>query len=117
MLFTVWMAVEAVRRGQTQSWLWIVLFFGPIGAAVYFFSEVMPIRVGGSWGGRKVTVQEERRALSDVKRLDSAAAWATYAGVLRARGQFVKATDAGQQAVRRDPNSADARYELGGTAA
>lgn len=113
MLFTVWMAVEAVRRGQTQSWLWIILFFGPIGAAVYFFSEVMPIRVGGSWGGRKASVEDERRALTDVKRLDSPAAWAAYAGVLRARGQFAKAADAGQQAVRRDPQSIDARYELG----
>lgn len=113
MLFTVWMAVEAVRRGQTQSWLWIIVFFGPIGAAVYFFSEVMPIRVGAGFGARKVSVQEERRALADAKRLDSAAVWAVYAGVLRARGQFAKAADAGQQAVRRDPMSVDARYELG----
>src|SRR5712691_6268672 len=39
MAFTVWMAVEAIRRGQAGSWLWIILLFGPIGSAVYFFSE------------------------------------------------------------------------------
>jgi hypothetical protein len=113
MLFTVWMAVEAVRRGQTQSWLWIILFFGPIGAAIYFFSEVMPVHVVGGVGPRKPSHDDERRALADVKRLDNAAAWTAYAGVLCARGQFAKAADAGQQAVRRDPNAVDARYELG----
>jgi hypothetical protein len=113
MLFTVWMAVEAVRRGQTQSWLWIILFFGPIGAAIYFFSELMPVHVGGSAGPRKPSHDDERRALADVKRLDNAAAWSSYAGVLRARGQFSKAADAGAQALRRDPTSIDARHELG----
>ena len=35
----IWMAVVAVRRGDASGWLWIILLFGPIGAAVYFFSE------------------------------------------------------------------------------
>jgi hypothetical protein len=115
-LFTVWMAVEAVRRGQTQSWLWIILFFGPIGAAVYFFSELLPtlpLRFGAGLGTRRVGADEERRALADVKRLDNCAAWAHYAGVLRARGQFAKAAEAGARALERDGQSIDAHYERG----
>src|SRR5262245_12982045 len=108
------MAVEAVRRGQAQSWLWIILFFGPIGAAVYFFSEVMPaVRFGGSFTPRKASAADERAALADVKRLDSCAAWAHYAGVLRARGQAAKAADAALRALEKDAASLEARYEHG----
>jgi len=35
--FTIWMAVECVRRGQAGSWLWIILMFGPVGAAFYLW--------------------------------------------------------------------------------
>jgi len=114
LLFTVWMAVEAVRRGQAQSWLWIILFFGPIGAAVYFFSELMPVvRFGGSFTKSRLGADDERRALADVKRLDNCAAWAHYASVLRARGQPAKAADAAARALERDASSVDAHYERG----
>ena len=39
--FVIWMAVEAVRRGDASRWLWIILVFGPTGAAVCFFSEYL----------------------------------------------------------------------------
>ena len=110
--FTVWMAVEAVRRGQAGSWLWIILLFGPIGAAVYFFSEVQPLRGGGS-GGRTVAADELRRAEADVKRLDTAAAWTHLASLRRIRRQFGEAAAAAEKAVERDSQGRDARYELG----
>lgn len=114
LLFTLWMAVEAVRRGQAQSWLWIILLFGPIGAAVYFFSELMPgLRFGSGFTTRKVNADDERRALADVKRLDSCAAWAHYAGVLRARGQAAKAAQAAERALEKDAASSEAHYERG----
>src|SRR5262249_13109340 len=36
--FTAAAAVDALRKGQNQ-WLWIILFFPTIGAAIYFVSE------------------------------------------------------------------------------
>ena len=112
--FTVWMAVEAVRRGQAGSWLWIILFFGPLGAAVFFFSEYLdhPWRWGAA-AGRKVTADEVRRAQADAKRLDTAATWGHLASLLRVRKEFPKAAEAAEKALTRDPKSRDARYELG----
>ena len=112
--FTVWMAVEAVRRGQAGSWLWIILFFGPLGAAVYFFSEYLdhPWR-WGSAAGRKVTADDVRRAQADAKRLDTAATWSHLASLLRVRKEFAKAAEAAGKALERDPKGRDARYELG----
>lgn len=113
--FTLWMAVEAVRRGDSGRWLWIILVFPPLGAAVYFFSEYLG---GGALGRigfrpRKVTAADLRRAEVELKRLDNAAAWCEYASLLRARKDFVKAAEAAQRAVERNPKDLDARYELG----
>jgi hypothetical protein len=113
--FTLWMAVEAVRRGDAGRWLWIILMFGPLGAGVYFFSEYLG---GGSLGRitfrpRKVTAADVRRAEVEVKRLDNAASWCEYASLLRARKDFPRAAEAAQRAVERNPKDNDSRYELG----
>jgi hypothetical protein len=114
--FTLWMAVEAVRRGDASRWLWIILMFGPLGAAVYFFSEYLNLGGTGLAAGfrvRKVTAADLRRAEVEVKRLDTAATWTEYASLLRARKQYPKATEAAQRAVERKPGDLDALYELG----
>ncbi|HLA76375.1 MAG TPA: tetratricopeptide repeat protein [Vicinamibacteria bacterium] len=114
--FVLWMAVEAVRRGDTSRWLWIILVFGPMGAAVYFFSEYLS---GGSVLGRvkfrprKVTKADVSRAEAEVRRLDNGPSWTEYASLLRARQDFAKAAEAAARAVERTPGSLDARYELG----
>jgi tetratricopeptide (TPR) repeat protein len=112
--FTIWMAVEAIRRGQAGSWLWVILFFGPVGAAVYFFSEYTswPLR-RFAFQRRQVTAHELRQAEADVRRLDSAPAWFHYASLLRSRNDFARAASAARKAVERDGGHLDARYELG----
>ena len=114
MAFTVWMAVEAVRRGDASGWLWIILLFGPIGAAIYFFSEY----ADGLFGGpvvqpRKVTPADLSAAEADVKRLGNAATWTAYASALRGRRATAKAVDAARKALEHDPNNVEACYELG----
>jgi len=112
--FTIWMAVEAVRRGQASAWLWIILVFGPVGAAVYFFSEYIDLRFSGSFGGlgRTVSAGELRVAEAEVHRLDNAVSWLGYASALRARKQYPRAVEAARNAVERDASSVDAHYEL-----
>lgn len=113
--FTIWMAVEAIRRGQAGSWLWIILMFGPVGAAVYFFSEYAswPLSRRYAFAPRRVNAQELRQAEAEVRRLDSAPAWFHYASLLRARQDFGRAVEAGRKAVERDGKNQEARYELG----
>ncbi len=36
--FTIWMMVDAYQRGVEQFWYWIIFFFQPLGAWVYFFA-------------------------------------------------------------------------------
>src|SRR5271169_4262721 len=111
--FTVWMAVEAVRRGQAQSWLWIILLFGPIGAAVYFFTEYVRLASWGAAGPRKSTAQDVRLAELEAKRLDTPVAWSSCAAHLRSRNDFPSAVEAASKAVERGPDLLDGHYELG----
>jgi hypothetical protein len=113
--FVLWMAVEAVRRGDASRWLWIILVFGPMGAAVYFFSEYLGAGdvLGRGFRPRKVTKADLRRAEIDVRRLDNGPAWTDYASLLRARQDYPKAAEAAARAVERTSGSLDARYELG----
>jgi hypothetical protein len=113
-LFTLWMAVDAVRRGRAGSWLWIMLVFNPLGAVVYFFAEYAHSGML-RWPGqhlRSVTAADLRYAEAEVHRLGNAANWLTYASALRARKQYAKAVEAAQNAVDRDASNVDAQYEL-----
>jgi hypothetical protein len=113
--FTVWMAVEAVRRGDAGHWLWIIIIFPPIGGIVYFFAEYLGGRASTRFAFRvrKVTAADVRTAEVEVRRLDNAASWTEYASLLRARGDYRRAAEAALRALERDPQAIDARYELG----
>ena len=113
--FTIFTAVLAVLRGDASRWLWIILLFGPLGSAVYLYSEYFD---GGlprrrAFRTRTVTADEVRASEAEVRRLDSAPAWSDYASLLRQRKDHARAAEAAGRALERDPDSVDARYELG----
>src|SRR5208282_6391240 len=41
-LIQIIMAVHALKTGRNWYWLWIIIFFPFLGAAVYFFVEFLP---------------------------------------------------------------------------
>jgi hypothetical protein len=86
--FTLWMAVECVRRGQACQWLWVILLFPAAGAAVYFVAEVLQPQTLLSRGPRPAPRREIARLQSEVKRLDNGEAWTDYAHALRSRKRF-----------------------------
>jgi hypothetical protein len=113
--FTLWMAVEAVRRGDSARWLWIILMFPTVGAAVYFFTVYLENQPFGRvvFRPRKATAADLRRAEVEVKRLDNAPSWAEYAALLRSRKDFARACEAAARAVDRAPADPQALYEHG----
>src|SRR5438552_4689299 len=47
---TIWMLVDANRRGVEPAWFWAILFFQPLGAWAYFFAyKVHDFRVRSPW--------------------------------------------------------------------
>ncbi len=111
--FTLWMAVECVRRGQASSWLWVILVFPAIGAAVYFFAEIVRPRAFFLRGPRPASRREIARLESEVKRLDNGDAWTNYAHALRSRKRFAEALEAAESAYARDGKTLLTIYELG----
>ena len=47
LLFSVALCVHAVRSGQEQFWLWIILMFQPVGGLVYVAAVLLPQTLGG----------------------------------------------------------------------
>lgn len=115
MAFTLWMAVECVRRGQTNPWLWVILVFPTLGAAVYFLSEYVGpqgFRFRGS-GSRRASKRELAHASAEVRRLDNSESWTNYAQALRSRRQTRESLEAAKRAVEKDEHNRRALYELG----
>jgi hypothetical protein len=78
---TIWMVLDAHKRGVDQYWYWLILMFQPIGAWAYFFMyKVRDFRGGkvgaGAWFQRRASLQELRyrvdRAPTMVHRLELA---------------------------------------------
>src|SRR5262245_45928062 len=48
MALTVWMLVDAYRRGAEAIWFWIILLFQPLGAWIYLFAvKIRDFRLPG----------------------------------------------------------------------
>ena len=112
---TIWAGVDAVRQGRMFPWLWIILFFPPLGAVIYL---VVAHGAGALRGLRLPTLpgpsaRDLERAAAEVRRLDTAVAWQEYATLLRRKRRFTAAAEAARQALQRDAQDLAARYELG----
>ncbi len=59
--FTIWMMVDAYHRSVDGYWYWLILFFQPIGAWIYFFAvKLRTLR----WPGRRPTRLGQRSSYS-----------------------------------------------------
>jgi hypothetical protein len=84
---TVWMLVDANRRGVDYYWFWIILAFQPLGAWAYFFLyKVQDFRGGAGW---PAGLFHRRPSLEEVRHR---AEWSpTLANRLELGGRLVEA--------------------------
>ena len=112
-IYTVLVAILCVRRGQMGSWLWVIVFFGPIGATIYLVSEFEHIARPRSANVPRPSTAGLRRAQVDAERIGTAAAWTECASLHAARGQWDVTAEAARRALALEPENLEATYELG----
>jgi hypothetical protein len=99
--------IHFIRRRPDNVWLWIIIFFGPLGALVYIFMEVVPdlglLRKSlDAFGRRKRIKQLEAVVLEN----PAAGNYEELADLLLDEGKFARARECYDKAItsRGDPD-------------
>lgn len=110
-LFQVLMVVHFIRNRPAFYWLFVIFFFGPIGAVVYFVVEVMP---GMRWKLPVIERWERRRRKQWYEKLvresPSQEALGQLAAIYAAEGSHARAIELYGEALDRDAGDEDSRY-------
>ena len=112
--FQIWMIVDCVRSGNDWYWIWIILFLGPIGAAIYFFM----FRYGSSgiersFSKRRNQLRQIEELKSKIHHLDKADHYAELGDIHRERHEWALAQQAYESALERDGEMFDTKVHLG----
>ena len=111
---TLWMVVDAHRRGAEQYWYWIILAFQPLGAWAYFFIyKVRDFRVGrlpvAGLFQRPASLQELRYR---VDRAPTVANRLELADRLVSAGQFAEAAPLLEAVLAHEAEHGKALFDL-----
>jgi hypothetical protein len=115
MAFTVAMLVHVYRNGSEQYWFWIVLFFQPIGAWIYFIAVFIRNFSFGRgiatepWAQKKLSLRELRYR---AERTPTVANRMALAERLIEKGQHAEAIPMLEEVVVADPILCKAMYDL-----
>lgn len=116
--FIVWMLVYCLQSDPDRYvWAWVILIFGPIGAAIYFFVRYLPTHSISipRFFGRFYRSKRLRQLEWKCRQIGNAHQWVEYADALRDSGRWDEADESYQNAVERDPESLPARWGLATT--
>ena len=113
-LFQVLMIVHFFRNRPEGYWFFVILFLGPIGAAVYFFVEVLP---GFHWKMPVAERWERRRRRQWLERMVSESptqeALVELAWISGRDGDYPRAIELFAEALERDPGDVESLYGRG----
>ncbi len=105
------MIVHFIRNRPEGYWFWVIIFLGPIGAAVYFFVEVLP---GFNWKLPVFARWERGRRREWLEKLVSESpsqeALCELAWIRGKDGDHVRAIELYGQALQRDPEDLESLY-------
>lgn len=114
LVFQVLMIVHFIRTRPETYWFFVILFLGPLGAAVYFVIEVLP---GFRWKMPAVERWERARRKKWLEKLVSEApsqeALGDLARIYAQEGEHARAVELFGEALRRDPGDLDNLYGRG----
>ena len=112
--FSIWMVVDCWQRGNATWWIFIILFFQPIGALVYFVTQYWDSTrlEHGLW--QRLTIGSRIR---DVKArahyLDTSTAFEELGDLYASIRKWSQAEEAYRAALQRDAGNLDAQVRLG----
>ncbi len=113
-VFQVLMVVHFIRNRPEGYWFFVIFFFGPIGAAVYFFVEVVP---GLQWKLPVIDRWERRRRRQWLERMvkesPTQEALSELAWLCGKDGEHRRAIELFTEALDRDPGDLDNLYWRG----
>lgn len=113
--FTIWMAIDAYRRASEQFWIWIIVFFQPLGTWIYFFAVKLPsFRIPRRFGDkplwqRKLSTDELRY---HVERMPTVINHVAYAERLMEEGEHYEAMPHLEAALALDETYCQAMHDL-----
>jgi hypothetical protein len=110
-LLQLLMLIHFFRNRPEYYWFFVIIFLGPLGAAVYFFVEVMP---GMNWKLPVIARWERSRRKQWyeklVKESPSQEALGQLAAICAIEGNHSRAIELYGDALDRDPGDHDGRY-------
>lgn len=113
-VFQALMVVHFIRHRPESYWFWVIVFLGPIGAAVYFLAEALP---GLQWRMPAIERWERRRRRQwlegMVKESPTQAALSELAWICGKEGDYPQAIELFGEALERDPGDLDNLYGRG----
>jgi hypothetical protein len=106
--------VHFIRRRPDGYWLWIIIFFGGLGALIYIVAEVIPdaglLRQSFKGFPRRKRIHELESAILDNP---SAGNYEELADLYLEEGKFARARQCYDKAISSRTDSADAFYRRG----
>ncbi len=106
--------IHFIRRKPDTYWIWVILFLGPIGAAVYLCAEAIP-DLGLLRGSFKIFPRRKRiKQLEDLVRQNpSAGNYEELGDLLMEDGKCARAREAFDRAIIARSDTLDAFYRRG----
>lgn len=121
--FSVWMFVDAYRRGVEWWWLLLIFLFQPLGGIAYFIIHKLPeLRLPSRAEAPSLGAAEPRSEPLPLLRrraelTPSVANLSALGAALEKQGEYAEAIEVFRDVLRRDPRDRAALHGLAGSAA